>query len=252
MILMKARLCRLIMAVSLLFLGGCAQYSSDIVELMNSKLREAGSLETANPVFNSTYYKYYVQPYIGRIDSDLTSNVFSLNGTQFIMNLDVPAIINSSYYPAESPGTFSVEGASLMAEKADTYEDFKKQPHTYICRIYRSEQTYYTIMTTDYVQFYARSTKYEAPVLAGEMLYIARCVEPERSVILRDFSKHTSISYQKKKLELFQNIIPENGVIDELFVDHDEGGYDDRYYDLSGDGETGDAGEELPAETPAS
>ena len=234
---MKYRFRKLTAAALLLVLSGCTQYSSDIVEVMNEKLREAGTLKTANPVFNSTYYKYYVQPYIGRIDSDLTSNVFSLNGTQFILNLDVPAIINSSYYPAESPGTFSVEGAPLMAEKADTYEDNRNQNHTYICRIYRSEQTYYTILTTKYAQFFARSTKYEAPVLAGEMLYIARCIEPDRNAILRDFSNHTSISYQKEKLELFQNIIPENGVIDELFVDHDETEYDsqenDRYTDFS-------------------
>ena len=39
------------------------------------------------------YYSYNIESYIGRISSDKTSNVFSYNGTKFIMNLNIPSIL---------------------------------------------------------------------------------------------------------------------------------------------------------------
>ena len=51
------------------------------------------------------------------------------------------------------------------------------------------------------------------------------------SVVLSTFSMRQTISYSRKKLELFQNIAPESGTITELFEDS---GYDSSV-DYAGD-----------------
>ncbi len=220
---MKQMMKKILLSAVCLLLTGCVRYSGDVVSVLGKKLAEACALEVPRPVFNSTYYRYYAQPYVGRVASDRTSNVFSLNGTLFVMNLDAAAVINEAYYPSERAGGVLVEGASLVAETADRYTDSGGSEHTYVCRIYRSGQSYITVLSAGYAGFYAVSSKYEAPEIAGEMLYIARSLETDRPAVLRDFSSHSIISYQKKKLELFQSVIPENGRIEELFADNDTG-----------------------------
>lgn len=214
----------ILMSLSVFLLGGCSRYSDDLLGAVMEKLSLAAELPAMRPTYNSTYYRYYKEPYVGRISSDATSNIFCLNGTQFVMNLNVPGMINQAYYPGETVGGMLVEGASLAAETAGHYTDWQSQERTYVCRVYRSQNLYVTILNTDFTEFFAMSTKNEVPSLAYEMLVIAKSVETDDEEILSRFSNHSVISYQKKKLELFQDMIPVNGAIEELFVDYDEEG----------------------------
>ena len=222
-----------VLCLSLLMLAGCGEDGIDVAAEVNRKLAEATEIPAHQPTYNSTCYMYYKQPYVGRITSDLTSNVFSLNGTQFVMNLNVPGIINRAYYPDEILGGLNVKGASIILETAGKYDNYDGEQQTYVCRIYRSSSAYVTIMTTDNAEFFAVSKRYEVSSLAYEMLVIAKSLDVDRDEVLDRYSSHSVISYQKKKLELFQNITPVNGVIDELFVDNstnsmkmgDNGGY---------------------------
>ncbi|MDO4193131.1 MAG: hypothetical protein Q4D24_07500 [Erysipelotrichaceae bacterium] len=228
--------------ISLLMLAGCSTDRIDVASDVNRKLAEAVEIPAHQPIYNSTCYMYYKEPYVGRITSDLTSNVFSLNGTQFVMNLNVPGIINKAYYPGQTVGGMNVKGASIILETAGKYENYDGEQQTYVCRIYRSSSSYVTIMTTDYGEFFAVSKHYEVAPLAYEMLVIAKSLDVDTSEVLDRYSSHSVISYQKKKLELFQNITPVNGVIDELFVDSNSKGMKL--------GDNGDYMEASPSATP--
>lgn len=228
--------------ISLLMLAGCSTDRIDVASDVNRKLAEAVEIPAHQPIYNSTCYMYYKEPYVGRITSDLTSNVFSLNGTQFVMNLNVPGIINRAYYPGQTVGGMNVKGASIILETAGKYENYDGEQQTYVCRIYRSYSSYVTIMTTDYAEFFAVSKHYEVAPLAYEMLVIAKSLDVDTSEVLDRYSSHSVISYQKKKLELFQNITPVNGVIDELFVDSNSNGMKL--------GDNGDYMEASPSATP--
>ena len=129
-------------ALCLLMLAGCSTDRIDVASDVNRKLAEAVEIPAHQPIYNSTCYMYYKEPYVGRITSDLTSNVFSLNGTQFVMNLNVPGIINRAYYPGQTVGGMNVKGASIILETAGKYENYDGDQQTYVCRIYRSNSSY--------------------------------------------------------------------------------------------------------------
>ena len=208
----------MIVLAALVLLSGCTMYPADLSMTVNERLAEVQAEKADKPYYNSTYYYYYTEPSIGRIASDQTSNTFSLNGTRFVMNLNIPSIINNSYYQAAA-GSEDDTASSMVAEveTTGTYTDYDDDEHEYSVKIYNNDGNYYTIVSTPYMEFYAVSSKYESAELAGEMLRIARTIRIMSDHILADFSNRQVISYSRKKLELFQNIAPENGVVDELF-----------------------------------
>ncbi|NCB34231.1 MAG: hypothetical protein EOM64_10235, partial [Erysipelotrichia bacterium] len=202
----------------LALLSGCTRYPGDLSVTVNERLAEVQAGKADKPYYNSTYYYYYTEPSIGRISSDQTSNTFSLNGTRFVMNLNIPSIINSSYYldAVESEDAVS-SSMSAEVETSGTYTDYDGNDHDFSVKIYNKKGIYYTIVSTPYMEFYSVSTKNESAELAGEMLRIARSIRLMSERVLEEFSSRQVISYARKKVELFQNIAPENGVVDELF-----------------------------------
>jgi len=208
-------------AAATLLLAGCTTYAQDLTAVVNDKLAEVQSEPAGKPYYNSTYYYYYVDPGVGRISSDRTSNVLSLNGTKFVMNLNVPGIIQSAYYADASAADSTVQGLQTVVSVSGSYLDYDGSENEYRVYIYQMDDSYYTIVSTPTMEFYSFSGKYEAAEVAAEMIRIARSVRIMKDEILADFSNRQVISYSRKKLELFQNIAPENGVVDELFADHD-------------------------------
>lgn len=210
----------LIAAAAAVLLAGCTTYAQDLTAVVNDKLAEVQSEPAGKPYYNSTYYYYYVDPSIGRISSDRTSNVLAMNGTKFVMNLNVPGIIQSTYYTDAAAADSTVQGLTTSVSTSGSYIDYDGNENEYQVYIYQMDGSYYTIVSTPTMEFYSFSGKYEAAEIAAEMVRIARSVRIRKDQVLADFSNRQVISYSRKKLELFQNIAPENGVVDELFADH--------------------------------
>ena len=76
-----------IILVMLLFLTGCTKITQNFNADISNKINEVATEKSSSPYYNHKYYSYNIESYIGRISSDKTSNVFSYNGTKFIMNL---------------------------------------------------------------------------------------------------------------------------------------------------------------------
>lgn len=214
---MKKKLSAAILSV--LLLTGCTQYPDDLSTVVNEKLAEVQAEDAGKPYYNSTYYYYYIEPSVGRISSDRTSNILSLDGTKFVMNLNIPSIINSAYYQDSDSSTSTATAGDPVVDTSGSYTDYDGAEHDYSLKIYQSAGTYYTVLSTPYMEYYSVSGKYESANIAAEMLKIARTVRLNEDEVLADFSNRQVISYTRKKLELFQNIAPENGVVDELFAD---------------------------------
>ena len=81
----------------------------------------------------------------------------------------------------------------------------------------RLDQDVFTYAKTDLLEFYAISGELQALQVAETMMRIARTVKVDREAVVSTYSARQEIDYERKRLELFQNVVPENGVIDELF-----------------------------------
>ncbi len=235
-----------------ILLAGCARYEGTLSARLNEKLAAVQELEAQRPAYNHAYYKYYVEPSVGRISTDITSNVFSYNGTQFVMNLNVPGIISDAYYK-DAPVVQS--GLKLTEEAASAegnFRDAEGREHPFHTVLYNVDPYIIVLMSTDRLEFYSVCTPGEAPDIAAEMLRTARNVTINEEEVRTAFSNQQVIEYRKKKLELFQYIAPENGVIDELFVDYNTSlGQTYEWNSISGDEINVPAQEETAApETP--
>lgn len=237
--------------LSLLFvLCGCAKNTNSIQVNLDQKIEAAMNLPADEPRYNHVYYRYYAEPSIGRIAGNITSNIFAYNGIRFIMNLNVPAIINRNYYTDHEMDFEGLKGLDPMAQTIGTYTDYTGHEHPYEVKLYQLKEEGITLFTSDYVDFYAVNVLADSPDLAYAMMRIARSVSYDEALILNDFSNVEKISNTRKKLELFQNIAPESGVIEELFMNENSYlGEQNGLYNSPGD-EHGDEDEEQAQEEP--
>ena len=166
---------------------------------------------------HSLYYSYYLEPCVGRLTSERTGDVFDYEGDQFLMNLNISAIIDERYY-TEQTGSTDIDGLTVLYERQGQYSDRLAKAHDYTVRIYTASGSELLVsLNTDEMQFYGFCPKAKAAEMLAEMLKIARSVEVDTDTVLADYSNRTTISNTRKQVELFQYYAPESGVIEELF-----------------------------------
>ena len=215
---MSNRVGKSVLAVLLLFLCGCGEYTGSIQNDLDRKIDQVVSQPVVTANHNHRYYSYYLDPQIGRIDSMLTSNIFTYNGVRFIMNLNTSRVINKEYY---EPGSDEIQiDAELMAEKSGTFTNALGKEDQYTVKVYHTGQEIYAVCVyNDPVSMYAMCRNYEVADTASAMLSILCTVQVNKEKVVADFSNKRKIDYQREPLELFQFIAPESGAIQELFPD---------------------------------
>ncbi len=199
-----------ILLVMMLFLSGCTKMSDDLSAEISNKINETLSEKASSPTYNHEYYFYSIEPSVGRIDSTLTSNTFSYNGTKFIMNLNIPNILGNANEDSKL-------SSSTVYENSGEYIDYNEVSHHYDLYIYEVSYGKIIQLTTDYMVFYSVCSQNEVPSLVEVMLDIAKTIKIDENKIKVDYSDRELITYKREQLELFKNITPENGAVDELF-----------------------------------
>ena len=132
------------------------------------------------------------------------------------MNLNVSSIVNSKYYEGKNISLIP-EGMEVLAKSAGRFADFLGEEHPFEVTLYRMNDEVFTYMRTDLLEFFSISSELPALQTAETMIRIARTVRVDRDAVIAAYSSRQEINYERKRLELFQNVVPENGVIDELF-----------------------------------
>lgn len=230
-----------------LLLAGCGSYAADRLETdTEEQIKKVLADPVLRPVYTHHFYDYYALPAIGRIDSTRTGNIFSLDGTRFIMNLHINTVLCDTYYQAESADT-SLEDILPEMETSGTYVDYHGDSYSYTVAVYLMGTRYYTLVTAGAMDFAAISDACQVPYLAGEMIRLARSVRLHKSEILSAFSNRQAvISGSRKRVDLFHDLAPESGAIEELFDHTNMQG--DQPADTIGSGTTeGEGGDPLEA-----
>lgn len=216
------KIVKVLLLVQLLILTGCNVYSESINDILNRKIEYAFTLPAQKPSYNHNYYSYYIEPSVGRITSYETSNVFKYLDNKFILNLNVSGIISSAYYPNQLFFDLRLSDLTQLANHSGTYTDYEGANHPYDIGIYQIQDGALTLFQSDTLDFYAVSGNYEATDLAFIMMKIARSVRVNEQLVVGSFSTQQLISNKRETIQLFQNLAPESGVIDQLLIDTEE------------------------------
>lgn len=197
-------------------LVGCSQPSQSFQERLESALLNANEVEAVSPGNRKGFYSYYIEPSVGRIDSNISSNIFEKGNVKFVMNLNVSNIINSKYYSDAMIDSNTVTKKDLLFSINGKYVDYLGKEYDYNCDVYQFDNLYYLSFISKYMNFYTVGSQTDLITVAQEMLKISKTIEVSEDEIISHYSSKETIEYKKEALQLFEVIVPENGRVDEM------------------------------------
>ena len=208
-----------IVLLSGILLVGCTKVEEGINDRLNHKILDVLQEEIHPAHSNKEYYSYYTEPYIGRLESTDTTNIFTYEGIPFLMNLNIAGIVNDKYYNQKTSLKNMLKDNQIVAQTRGNYVDLNGDEKIFESRIYSYEESFITFVHSDIIDFIGMSDEVLAPNLAAEMVRILRSVKIDEEKIVSAYSGKEIITHHGTTIELFDNIAPVNGFIEELFID---------------------------------
>lgn len=207
--------------IGILLLSGCSTKTIDLQNTLNQTMAETTAEKVFNNNMNKQLYSYYLPTNIGRYQSTQSTNVFSDRGRKFIMNLNVANIIQEAYYKdQEAEQTTSFKDP--IAQLEGGYEDGQKSYHAYTVSVFDQQGYYITAFESDVVEFYAVSDACSVAELCKDMMRIARSLKVNVVEVKNTYSNKKTVDYKSEKIELFEQLVPESGRVEELFENKNE------------------------------
>lgn len=165
------------------------------------------------------YIDYYLPSDVAEFSNDKTSFIFMYNDSRIVMDINIAAIINSVYYrnvPLSIEGFFDED--RKVYQKSGSLTDMSKQSREYIFDVYRYDDRYLLNLVCEDVLFYAWCVPSQLLPVSSRILIMAKSALVNRNDIAADFSSIEVIDYEKKQVNLFETIMPVNGVINDLLI----------------------------------
>lgn len=219
---------KIIALLSCVLLTGCTLQTEVSLQDEITKQLEKSAQETLRSAnMNKTYYAYYLPEHIGRLSSSQTGSILNDRGRKFIMNLNVACIVNSNYYTGVETSLNTKDLTNSIVSIDGEYSDYQEETHQYHVSVYPIDNQYLLEFTSDTVQFYSLSDALSTTDLVDDMYIISRTIKVDTKEVLSAFSNKDTIDYQSEKIELFEQLVPESGRVEELFDDYNNSGIDE-------------------------
>lgn len=211
---------RIVLCILLvIFTSGCIKVEGSLTEITQNKIEAVLQQDVSYANYNKTLYSYYIEPSVGRLEGNETGNIFTYQGNQFLMNLNISSIVNESEYPTSTTKGMETIG-STDCYLTGTYTDIENKQRNYELQMKQVGNSYLTLLNTDIVNFYAISDQVMATDLAAMMIKIARTVTVNSDEVIAIYSNNEVLNYETKKVQLFNPITPENGSVNDLINDN--------------------------------
>lgn len=166
------------------------------------------------------YFSYYLPSDMSDGECDSTGCVMYYENSKILVNLNISSIINSKYYPDNSFGDEKIfADDKLVYEKKGTFINIESVNKSYLLRLYDYEDYYQIHLTSSDVNIYAYAYLNNVSETIKHIFLVAKSVSVKSSEIISEYSNKEVIDYQKKKLNLFEYIIPPEGKIDDLLIE---------------------------------
>jgi len=205
---------KILLVLLCIVLTGCIQSSQTMQERLDEKITAVSALPIPSASHRKPFYTYYTEPSIGHYRSTETSNEFSYQSTKFVMNLNVQAIMDSSTDIAQSIYT-----QQPIAKNTGSFQNMLDESVSYVCEIYQVNRHYAVFFTSSVVNLFGVTDIGDAAELAGKMYSIARSVIVRKDVVSQVYSHESAIDYEGEAINLYKDIAPEEGTLQELIDD---------------------------------
>ena len=205
---------KILLVLLCIVLTGCIQSSQTMQERLDEKITAVSALPIPSASHRKPFYTYYTEPSIGHYRSTETSNEFSYQSTKFVMNLNVQAIMDSSTDIAQSIYT-----QQPIAKNTGSFQNMLDESVSYVCEIYQVNRHYAVFFTSSVVNLFGVTDIGDATELAGKMYSIARSVIVRKDVVSQVYSHESAIDYEGEAINLYKDIAPEEGTLQELIDD---------------------------------
>ena len=205
---------KMLLVLLCIVLTGCIQSSQTMQERLDEKITAVSALPIPSASHRKPFYTYYTEPSIGHYRSTETSNEFSYQSTKFVMNLNVQAIMDSSTDIAQSIYT-----QQPIAKNTGSFQNMLDESVSYVCEIYQVDRYYAVFFTSSTVNLFGVTYAGDATELAGKMYSIARSVIVRKDVVSQVYSHESAIDYEGEAINLYKDIAPEEGTLQELIED---------------------------------
>lgn len=213
--------------LSILMLCGCSANPAGLQNSLNQKIKKVIQQPAMCIADNhKTLFSYYAEPSVGRIESTMTSNVFLIDNTEVVMNLDISSVINTKYYPdvltePKANGDEIVFISGQMGACDGNQYDYSVSVYLL------NNGKYYVDVQTHYVNFYSAVDYVMIDDIVIHMLKIARSVEVNELEVIIYYSSKPADEHQREQVDLFQQEIAESGRLDELLGGVDAGHFEE-------------------------
>ena len=205
---------KILLVLLCIVLTGCIQSSQTMQERLDEKITAVSALPIPSASHRKPFYTYYTEPSIGHYRSTETSNEFSYQSTKFVMNLNVQAIMDSSTDIVQSIYT-----QKPIAKNTGSFQNMLDESVSYVCEIYQVDHHYAVFFTSSTVNLFGVTEIGDAAELAGKMYSIARSVIVRKDVVSQVYSHESAIDYEGEAINLYKDIAPEEGTLQELIED---------------------------------
>ncbi len=205
---------KILLVLLCIVLTGCRESSLSMQERLDEKITAVSALPIPSASHRKPFYTYYTEPSIGHYRSTETSNEFSYQSTKFVMNLNVQAIMDSSTDIVQSIYT-----QQPIAKNTGSFQNTLDESVSYVCEIYQVDRYYAVFFTSSTVNLFGVTYAGDAAELAGKMYSIARSVIVRKDVVSQVYSHESAIDYEGEAINLYKDIAPEEGTLQELIED---------------------------------
>ena len=165
-------------------------------------------------------FSYYLPSDMSDGECDYTGCIMNYGNSKILMNLNISSIINSKYYSNSSLADEKIfDDKNLVYEKKGIFINIDSLDKGYYLRLYDYGKYYQIHFATTDMNFYAYAYLNNVVETVKHIFLVAKSVSVKNNEIIGKYSNKEVIDYQKKKLNLFEYIIPTDGKIDDLLID---------------------------------
>lgn len=214
---------KLIIIFLLIFISACnISNKEDVlkdIKKVVSKSKEGYELISNNYL---ELFDYYLPSDVSEKECGADYCVFNYDNSKIYMNINISGIIAEKYYK----DNIIVDDDFLSIEKIIYHDsglikkDDTKIP--FYLNVYEYDNIYFVHYYNNEVNIYASSLLNELPSLIKRIFILDSGINIDKDYIIANYSNKAVIDYEKKPVDLFEYIVPSEGILEELIVEKED------------------------------
>lgn len=204
-----------VILVLLVLVSGCTAKKPDIKAIMNVAFKRPIPAGTNH---NKSYFRYYLSPSTGLIESTQISSILLIEKTKIVLQLNVADIVERQYYSEEILRPHIIlPDASPYQLLEGSYYDRNNQEQYFVLAYKIMDNDSALVLKNQYVTLITVAANSAVDIVLESMFMIMRGVEVDSPKVVATFSNKEIIDYQSIEESFFELAVPESGSLIDMY-----------------------------------